>query len=65
MPSNQAKVGFQARLKMKVIRKDGTVEYHETEWSGLGEEEKAALMEKPSFREWFKKQISRQQKKED
>lgn len=54
--SNQAKAEFQGKLSMKVIRKDGTVEHHETDWSSLGEEQKKHMLSIPSFREWFRKQ---------
>lgn len=57
---DQANAQFQGKLSMKVIRKDGTVEHHETEWSSLGDEEKKHMLSIPSFREWFRKQ-----KKED
>lgn len=62
MTRNQANTQFQGKLSMKVIRKDGTLENHETEWSALDEEHKKHMLSLPSFKGWLK---GKQNNKED
>lgn len=54
MANEQSPLDMQARLTMKVIRKDGTVEYVEQPWEEVSEEGKSNLLKMPSFKEWLK-----------
>lgn len=54
-------IKMDARCLMKVIRRDGSVEYHEQDWSSLSEEQKASLMQIPSFRDWLRSKLTKKE----
>lgn len=53
---SRAGADVEARLTMKVRRRDGTVEEHATGWGSVSEEQKQALLREPGFRAWLKAQ---------
>lgn len=57
---NTNNVNMDARCQMKVIRRDGSIEYHEQDWSSLSEEQKSSLLQIPSFRAWFHSKLTRE-----